>query len=62
MASRSEMSESAARLAQLGGTEPEMANIPRTVSNTLTADPCVEVLEEAILKYGPPEIMNTDCK
>ena len=30
------------------------------LSNTLTADPCVEVLEEAILKYGPPEIMNTD--
>jgi len=30
------------------------------VSNTLTADPCVEALEEAILKYGPPEIMNTD--
>ena len=30
------------------------------VSNTLTADPCVEALEEAILKYGPPEIMNAD--
>ena len=30
------------------------------VSNTLTADPCVEALEEAILKYGSPEIMNTD--
>ena len=30
------------------------------LSNTLTADPCVEALEEAILKYGPPEIMNTD--
>lgn len=28
------------------------------LSNTLTADPCVEALEEAILKYGPPEIMN----
>lgn len=30
------------------------------LSNSLTADPCVEALEEAILKYGPPEIMNTD--
>ena len=30
------------------------------LSNTLTPDPCVEALEEAILKYGPPEIMNTD--
>ena len=30
------------------------------LSNTLTAAPCVEALEEAILKYGPPEIMNTD--
>ena len=30
------------------------------LSNSLTADPCVEALEEAILKYGAPEIMNTD--
>jgi putative transposase len=30
------------------------------LSNTLTADPCVDALEEAILKYGSPEIMNTD--
>ena len=30
------------------------------LSNTLTADPCVEALEEAIQKYGAPEIMNTD--
>ena len=30
------------------------------LSNTLTADPCVEALEEALLKYGVPEIMNTD--
>ena len=30
------------------------------LSNTLTADPCVEALEEAIAKYGKPEIMNTD--
>ena len=30
------------------------------LSNTLTADPCVEALEEALLKYGAPQIMNTD--
>jgi len=30
------------------------------LSNTLTADPCVDALEEAIMKYGCPEIMNTD--
>ena len=30
------------------------------VSNSLTADPCVDALEEAITKYGVPEIMNTD--
>lgn len=30
------------------------------LSNTLTADPCVEALEEAIMKYGPPDTMNTD--
>ena len=30
------------------------------LSNTLTADPCIEALEEAMLKYGTPEIMNTD--
>jgi putative transposase len=30
------------------------------LSNTLTADPCVEALEEAIVKYGAPETMNTD--
>ena len=30
------------------------------LSNTLTADLCVDTLEEAILKYGPLEIMNTD--
>lgn len=30
------------------------------LSNTLTADPCVEALEEAIRRYGAPEIMNTD--
>lgn len=32
----------------------------RRLSNTLTVDPCVETLEEALPKYGPPEIMNTD--
>jgi len=30
------------------------------LSNSLTADPCVDALEEALLKYGAPEIMNTD--
>ena len=30
------------------------------LSNTLTADPCIKALEEAMLKYGTPEIMNTD--
>jgi len=30
------------------------------LSNTLEADFCVEALNEAIHKFGPPEIMNTD--
>jgi putative transposase len=30
------------------------------VSITMDADFCVEALQEAIAKYGPPEIMNTD--
>lgn len=30
------------------------------LSNTLEADFCVEALEEAFLKYGKPEIFNTD--
>ena len=30
------------------------------LSNTLTADFCVEALEEAISKFGKPEIFNTD--
>ena len=30
------------------------------LSNTLTADFCVEALEEALTKFGPPEIFNTD--
>ena len=30
------------------------------VSNTMHADFCVDALNEAIAKYGPPEIMNTD--
>ena len=30
------------------------------LSNTLTADFCVEALEEAIGRYGVPEIVNTD--
>lgn len=30
------------------------------ISNTLEANFCVEALNEAIHKFGPPEIMNTD--
>ncbi|MDC0660914.1 IS3 family transposase [Leisingera sp. SS27] len=30
------------------------------ISNTLEADFCVEALNEAIHRFGPPEIMNTD--
>ena len=30
------------------------------LTNTLDASFCVEALEEAIAKYGKPEIMNTD--
>ena len=30
------------------------------LSNTMHADFCVEALQEAIAKYGPPEICNTD--
>ncbi len=30
------------------------------ISNTLEADFCVEALNEAIRRFGPPEIMNTD--
>ena len=30
------------------------------LSNTLTTDFCIEALQEAILRYGPPEIFNTD--
>jgi putative transposase len=30
------------------------------LSNTMHADVCVEALEEAIARYGPPGIMNTD--
>ncbi|NOC43901.1 IS3 family transposase [Ruegeria sp. HKCCD7559] len=30
------------------------------ISNTLEADFCVEALTEAIARFGPPEIMNTD--
>jgi putative transposase len=30
------------------------------VSNTMSADFCVEALEEALQKFGPPEIFNTD--
>lgn len=30
------------------------------LSNTMHADFCVDALKEAIARYGPPEIMNTD--
>jgi len=30
------------------------------LSNTMTADFCVEALEEALNRFGPPEIFNTD--
>ena len=30
------------------------------ISNTLEADFCIEALNEAIAKFGQPEIMNTD--
>jgi putative transposase len=30
------------------------------VSNSMTVDLCVEALEEAIARYGAPEIFNTD--
>lgn len=30
------------------------------LSNTLESEPCIEALEEALHRYGPPEIMNTD--
>jgi putative transposase len=30
------------------------------ISNTLTTDFCIEALQEAIRRYGKPEIFNTD--
>ena len=30
------------------------------LSNTLTTDFCVEAVEDALTRYGPPEIFNTD--
>lgn len=32
------------------------------LSNTLTPDFCVEALEAALAKFGPPEIFNTDAE
>ena len=32
------------------------------ISNTLEADFCLEALNEAFHKFGPPEIMNTDSQ
>jgi len=31
-------------------------------NNTLTSDFCVEALQEALLRFGRPEIFNTDSK
>lgn len=30
------------------------------LSNTLTSDFCVEAVQEAVTRYGPPEIFNMD--
>jgi putative transposase len=32
------------------------------ISNTLEADFCIEALNEAVHRFGPPEIMNTDSQ
>ena len=34
--------------------------LPFKLSNTVHTDFCIEAVQEAIQKYGPPEIMNTD--
>lgn len=34
--------------------------LAKRISNTLEADFCVEALNEAIYRFGPPEIVNTD--
>jgi putative transposase len=34
--------------------------LARRISNTLKADSCVEALNSAIQRFGPPKIMNTD--
>ena len=36
------------------------ASWPGGVSNTFDSDFCVEALEDALTRYGPPEIFNTD--
>jgi len=33
---------------------------PASTGNTLDSDSCVEALQEALAKYGAPEIFNTD--
>ncbi|MBL3705995.1 transposase [Sulfitobacter sp. BDSS02] len=42
------------------GALPTRKVLAWRISNTLEADFCVEALNEAIHKFGPPEIMNTD--
>ena len=34
--------------------------LSRRISNTLDADFCVEALNEAIYRFGPPDIMKSD--
>lgn len=40
-------------------TQWKMQLLENASIDSLTPDDCVDVLEEAILKYGAPEIMNT---
>jgi hypothetical protein len=32
------------------------------LSNTMEANPCTDTLEEALARFGPPSIMNTDSQ
>ena len=42
------------------GNYTTLTDVTWRISNALEADFCVEALNEAIHKFGPPEIMNTD--
>src|SRR3954471_966751 len=50
----------APRLSVLGGDHGCRAVLSWRLSNTLHADFCVEALEEALRRFGRPEIFNTD--